>query len=164
MPRREPALGQAPFGDAVTLGAFSAATVLVALVILVSSGVAARLLPRLDAKTLIAVGAAAISPALLWMTQLTPQADYATALLGPMVIAGLGMGILLVGAITVSSSGIRAEDAGAASGLLNAPNPWHLRVRSWLSHWSFTQYWRDTEAIYHECSLGPRRGGRWETA
>ncbi|WP_049561974.1 MFS transporter [Nonomuraea sp. SBT364] len=90
-----------------------------ALVILASSGVAARLLPRLGAKTLIGLGAGAISLALLWMTQLTPQADYATALLGPMMIAGLGMGILLVGATTVLSSGIRAEDAGAASGLLN---------------------------------------------
>lgn len=107
-----PASGQAPFGDAVTLGALSVAAVLVAL----------------------------------------------------MMTAGLGMGVLLVGATTVLSSGIRAEDAGAASGLPNAPNPWHLRVRSRLSHWSFTQYWRDTGAIYRECSLGPRRGGRWETA
>ncbi|MED7931182.1 MFS transporter [Nonomuraea sp. LP-02] len=90
-----------------------------ALMILASSGMAARLLPRLGAKTLIAVGAGAISLALLWMTQLTPQTDYATALLGPMMIAGLGMGILLVGATTVLSSGIPAEDAGAASGLLN---------------------------------------------
>ncbi|MEU1722509.1 MFS transporter [Nonomuraea sp. NPDC005692] len=90
-----------------------------ALVILASSGAAARLLPRLGAKTLIAAGAAAISVALLWMTQLTPQTGYASALLGPMMIAGLGMGTLLVGATTVLSSGIRAEDAGAASGLLN---------------------------------------------
>ncbi|RJL35284.1 MFS transporter [Bailinhaonella thermotolerans] len=91
-----------------------------ALVILVSSGVAARLLPRWGARTLIAAGAAAISLALLWMTRLTPQADYVTALLGPMMIAGLGMGAVLVGATTAVSSGIRAGDAGAASGLLNA--------------------------------------------
>ncbi|MEU1388016.1 MULTISPECIES: MFS transporter [unclassified Nonomuraea] len=90
-----------------------------ALVILASSAAAARLLPRLGAKTLIAVGAAAISLALLWMTRLTPQTGYVSALLGPMMIAGLGMGTLLVGATTVLSSGIRAEDAGAASGLLN---------------------------------------------
>lgn len=90
-----------------------------ALVILASSGAAARLLPRLGAKTLIAVGAGVISLALLWMTRLTPQADYATALLGPLMIAGLGMGAVMVGATTVLSSGIRAEDAGAASGLLN---------------------------------------------
>jgi EmrB/QacA subfamily drug resistance transporter len=90
-----------------------------AVLILVSSGVAGRLLPRLGAKTLIATGAAAISVALLWMAQLTPQADYAVALLGPMVIAGLGMGILLVGATTVLTSGVRVEDTGAASGLLN---------------------------------------------
>src|SRR5690606_16399482 len=86
-----------------------------ALVILASSGAAARLLPRLGAKTLIAVGAGVISLALLWMTRLTPQADYATALLGPLMIAGLGMGAVMVGATTVLSSGIRAEDAGAAS-------------------------------------------------
>ncbi|MFI6602187.1 MFS transporter [Nonomuraea sp. NPDC050536] len=90
-----------------------------AVLILVSSSVAARLLPRVGAKALIAVGAAAISVALLWMTRLTPQAAYAAALLGPMLIAGLGMGVLLVGATTVLSSDIRAEDAGAASGLLN---------------------------------------------
>ncbi|HEX5594592.1 MAG TPA: MFS transporter [Micromonosporaceae bacterium] len=90
-----------------------------AVLILASSSVAARLLPRLGAKTLIAAGAAAITVALLWMAQLTPQATYAAALLGPMVIAGLGMGTLLVGATTVLTSGVRAEDAGAASGLLN---------------------------------------------
>ncbi|WP_433211053.1 MFS transporter [Microtetraspora malaysiensis] len=90
-----------------------------AVLILVSSGVAARLLPRLGTTTLIATGSAAISAALLWMAQLTPQAGYATALLGPMVIAGLGMGVLLVGVTTVLSSGISAEHAGAASGLLN---------------------------------------------
>ncbi|MGW2218982.1 MFS transporter [Nonomuraea sp. NPDC001684] len=90
-----------------------------ALVILASSGAAARLLPRLGAKTLIAAGAGAISLALLWMTRLTPQSDYASALLGPMMIAGLGMGALLVGATTVLSSGVQARDAGAASGLLN---------------------------------------------
>lgn len=90
-----------------------------ALVILASSGAAARLLPRLGAKTLIAAGAGTISLALLWMTRLTPQSDYASALLGPMMIAGLGMGALLVGATTVLSAGAQAQDAGAASGLLN---------------------------------------------
>ncbi|WP_344584621.1 MFS transporter [Nonomuraea roseoviolacea] len=90
-----------------------------AVLILISSGAAARLLPRLGTTTLIAAGAAAISVALLWMARLTPQATYATSLLGPMLIAGLGMGVLLVGVTTVLSSGVSAEHAGAASGLLN---------------------------------------------
>ena len=87
--------------------------------ILISSNASARLLPRLGAKTLTASGAAAITVGLLWLARLTPSADYAGSLLGPTLIAGLGMGTLLVGVTTVLTSGVRAEDAGAASGLLN---------------------------------------------
>jgi EmrB/QacA subfamily drug resistance transporter len=90
-----------------------------ALLILATSSIAAKLLPRFGPRVLTAVGAAAISVGLVWFAQITPTSDYVSALLGPMLVAGLGMGTLLVGVTTILMSGIEPEETGAASGLLN---------------------------------------------
>lgn len=90
-----------------------------ALLILATSGMAAKWLPRTGPRTLTAVGAAAISVSLVWFAQLDQGSGYVSALLGPMVIAGVGMGTLLVGVTTILMSGIAPEETGAASGLLN---------------------------------------------
>ncbi|WP_067487505.1 MFS transporter [Actinomadura hibisca] len=87
--------------------------------ILASSNLAARLVPRTGPKPLIAAGAAVMTACLFWLTRLTPDSGYAVALLGPLVLIGAAMGVLLVGITTVLMTGVRAEDAGAASGLLN---------------------------------------------
>ncbi|MFD0371696.1 MFS transporter [Streptomyces sp. NPDC059071] len=90
-----------------------------ALLILASSGVAARILPKAGPRVLTSVGAAAISVGLLWFARITPEAPFVPALLGPMLVAGLGMGTLLVGVTTVLMAGVAPEETGAASGLLN---------------------------------------------
>jgi EmrB/QacA subfamily drug resistance transporter len=90
-----------------------------ALLILTTSSIAAKALPRFGPRVLTAVGAAAISVGLVRFAQITPTSDYVSALLGPMLIAGLGMGTLLVGVTTILMSGIEPEETGAASGLLN---------------------------------------------
>ncbi|MEW5659428.1 MFS transporter, partial [Streptomyces cinereoruber] len=90
-----------------------------AVLILISSSVAAKFLPKAGPRVLTAVGAAAMSVGLIWFAQLSPEAGFASAMLGPMLIAGLGMGTLLVGVTTILMSGIAPEETGAASGLLN---------------------------------------------
>ncbi|MFF9431902.1 MFS transporter [Streptomyces sp. NPDC014746] len=87
--------------------------------ILASSHVAARFVPRTGPKPLIAAAGAVMTVCLLWLAHLTPGSTYVFALLGPMVLIGAAMGVLLVGITTVLMTGVRAEDAGAASGLLN---------------------------------------------
>ncbi|MFF9195850.1 MFS transporter [Streptomyces sp. NPDC014779] len=90
-----------------------------AALILGASHVAAKLLPRTGPRTLTAAGAAAIGIGLLWFARITPESGYPNALLGPMLVSGLGMGTLLVGVTTVLMSGVAPKDTGAASGLLN---------------------------------------------
>ncbi|MFC8596353.1 MFS transporter [Streptomyces atroolivaceus] len=90
-----------------------------AVLILAASSIAAKVLPKAGPRVLTAVGAAAISVGLIWFARITPEAEYVSALLGPMLVAGLGMGTLLVGVTTILMSGIAPEETGAASGLLN---------------------------------------------
>ncbi|MGW3497461.1 MFS transporter [Streptomyces sp. NPDC001020] len=90
-----------------------------AVLILGASSAAAKVLPKAGPRVLTAVGAGAISIGLIWFTQITPEAEYLSTLLGPMLVAGLGMGTLLVGVTTILMSGVAAEETGAASGLLN---------------------------------------------
>ncbi|MFD8211864.1 MFS transporter [Streptomyces sp. NPDC059695] len=90
-----------------------------AVLILATSSIAAKILPKAGPRVLTAVGAAAISVGLIWFAQLTPEATFVSAMLGPMLVAGLGMGTLLVGVTTILMSGIAPEETGAASGLLN---------------------------------------------
>ncbi|MGW0191755.1 MFS transporter [Streptomyces sp. NPDC003362] len=90
-----------------------------ALLILGASSVAAKALPKAGPRVLTAVGAAAMSASLFWYARIDPSSTYAADLLGPMLVAGLGMGTLLVGVTTILMSGVDPEDTGAASGLLN---------------------------------------------
>lgn len=79
-----------------------------------------RLVPRTGPKPIAATGAALIGAAALWLTALSPDGAYLTGVLGPMVLFGVGVGFSVVPLNMVVVSGVPAEDAGAASGLLQA--------------------------------------------
>lgn len=72
--------------------------------ILVASGIAAKFLPRFGPRALTAAGGAAITGGLVWFARLDPGSGYAGALLGPMLLSGIGMGVLLVGAVRTDTS------------------------------------------------------------
>ena len=55
---------------------------------------------------------------MLWLTRISASTDYATGLLGPMLLFGLGAGLSLVPLSLLILSGVDGEDSGAASGLL----------------------------------------------
>jgi hypothetical protein len=56
---------------------------------------------------------------LAWLTQLSVTSGYLTGILGPMLVFGLGMGLLFVPLTIVAVSGVPPHAAGAASSLLN---------------------------------------------
>ncbi|GAA4709094.1 MFS transporter [Phytohabitans rumicis] len=90
------------------------------LLVLVSSALAAKLIPRFGASPLAATGAAVVTAGMLWVAQISPDTDYATGVLGPVVLFGLGAGLLFAPLTGAILSGVEPADSGAAASLLNA--------------------------------------------
>ncbi|MEU1515381.1 MFS transporter [Streptomyces sp. NPDC005811] len=77
-----------------------------------------RLLARYGARPLVLTGMALLAGAGAWLWRLRPGDGYATALLGPLVLLGLGIGLALMPLNATILAKIRPQEAGAASGLL----------------------------------------------
>jgi MFS family permease len=87
--------------------------------IVLTSQFAARSLPRIGPKRLMTGGALLAVTGLAWLTQVSVTSGYLTGILGPMLVFGLGMGLLFVPLTIVAVSGVPPHEAGAASSLLN---------------------------------------------
>ncbi len=80
---------------------------------------AARCVMRFGAFRAVVAGQLVIAVALLALALGPERADYARDLLLPMAMLGLGGGLTFPALTMIAMSGVRAEDAGLASGLLN---------------------------------------------
>jgi EmrB/QacA subfamily drug resistance transporter len=79
----------------------------------------ARLTRRFGNAWLIAVGVALVLTALVLLARISPDTSYMLGFAGPLMLFGIGQG-LCFGPLTASGiAGAPAEDAGAASGLVN---------------------------------------------
>jgi EmrB/QacA subfamily drug resistance transporter len=83
-----------------------------------ASRVVPRLLPRYSPRALLGAGAPLIVAGMLWLTQIDAGTEYATGLLGPMLLFGLGVGLVFVPLNVLILTGVAPRDSGAASGLL----------------------------------------------
>ena len=73
---------------------------------------------RFGAKPVMVVGFTVSTLGMLLMTQLAASSSY-LSLLAPLMLFGAGNGLAFVPLTSTSLSGVRQEDAGAASGLVN---------------------------------------------
>jgi EmrB/QacA subfamily drug resistance transporter len=76
------------------------------------------LVERFGGRRLMIIGASMSTLGMLWLTQLGEHSSY-FALMGPLVIFGTGNGLAFVPLTTTALDGVKQEDAGAASGLVN---------------------------------------------
>ena len=67
-----------------------------AIAIIVSAGIASVLVTKFGFKPILLIGMGLVTIALLWFGQVPVQGDYVTDLLGPMVIAAVGLGFAFV--------------------------------------------------------------------
>ena len=73
------------------------------------------LMPRFGPKPLVALGMLAASGGAAWLAQLGPHTAYATGVLGPLILAGIGMGMVIAPMINTGTFGVAPQDAGEAS-------------------------------------------------
>lgn len=85
----------------------------------VSSLFVSRLTRRFGNAPLLTAGLVLVTAGMAWMTQITAETPFLIGAVGPLVLLGLGQGIAFGPLTSAGVAGARAEDAGAASGLVN---------------------------------------------
>jgi len=78
-----------------------------------------RLLPRFGGKRLMILGMLPVIVGMAWLSRVSPGTSYWTGVIEPMVLFGAGMGVVFVPLTSVSLMGVRPEDSGAASSMVN---------------------------------------------
>jgi hypothetical protein len=73
------------------------------------------LMPRFGPKPLIASGMLAAAGGTAWLAQLGQHTGYTTGVLGPLILAGIGLGMVIAPAINTGTFGVAPQDAGVAS-------------------------------------------------
>ena len=83
------------------------------------SRLAPRLVSRFRPWTLMVTGMLPVVAGMAWLSRIEPGTGYLAGVLGPMVFIGAGMGVVFVPLTMASLSGVRPEDSGAASSMVN---------------------------------------------
>ncbi len=78
------------------------------------------LLPRVGPRPLVTAGMLLAAAGLVWLTMIGVHSSYASAVLGPLLAAGLGFGLTVAPSMNTGTFGVAPQDAGVASAVLNS--------------------------------------------
>jgi EmrB/QacA subfamily drug resistance transporter len=90
-----------------------------AMIVLTSTTVQTRVLPRTGAKPVVTAGMTLGIIAMVLLTRLSPHGSYAGQVLPGLLLAGLAMGCIFAPAFSTATLGVRSQDAGIASAMVN---------------------------------------------
>ena len=90
-----------------------------ALTIIVAAGVGGQLVTRFGFKAVLAAGMAFVALGLLWFSQVSVGGGFLTDILGPSLLAAMGLGFGFVTSTIAAVSGVEEREQGLASGLIN---------------------------------------------
>ena len=90
-----------------------------AVTIILSAGIASQLVSRFGFKPILVAGMGLVAIGLLMFSGVSVDGSYASDVLPASVIAGAGLGFSFVPVTIAAVSGVRDDDAGLASGLIN---------------------------------------------
>jgi hypothetical protein len=77
------------------------------------------LMPRLGPRPVVTVGMLLAAGGLAWLTRIGPHSGYGSAVLGPLMVIGLGIGFTIAPSMNTGTFGVAPKDTGVASALLN---------------------------------------------
>jgi EmrB/QacA subfamily drug resistance transporter len=84
------------------------------------AGLSQALVSRVSAKLVMAAGMGLIGGGILWATRVPVHGHFWADLAGPLFVAGAGTAFAFIPVSIAALAGVAADDAGLASGLLNA--------------------------------------------
>jgi EmrB/QacA subfamily drug resistance transporter len=87
--------------------------------IIISAGIASQLVTKVGFKPILAAGMGLIAAGLLWFSRISVDGSFASDILGPSLLAAVGLGFAFVSVTIAAVSGIEDREQGLASGLIN---------------------------------------------
>ncbi|GAB3744501.1 DHA2 family efflux MFS transporter permease subunit [Amycolatopsis oliviviridis] len=94
-----------------------------AIAVMFSAAVSSQLVTKVGFKPLLMGGFGLLVVALLWLAQIGLHGSYWVDVLGPALLAGVGLGTLLVSSVTATTQDLSGEgELGLASGLVTSTN------------------------------------------
>ena len=90
-----------------------------AVTIIIAAGVGGQLVTRFGFKPILAAGMVFVGLGLAWFSRVSVGGSFAADILGPSVLAAIGLGFGFVTSTIAAVSGIRDREQGLASGLIN---------------------------------------------
>ena len=87
--------------------------------IIISAGVASQIVTRIGFKPILALGMLLIAGGLLWFGQISADGSFVADVLGPSLLAAVGLGFAFVPQTIAAMSNVADREAGLASGLIN---------------------------------------------
>ncbi len=90
-----------------------------AISIILSAGIASQLVTKVGFKPILATGMALIAAGLVWFSQISVDGTFLGDVLGPSLLAAVGLGFAFVPVTIAAVSGIEDREQGLASGLIN---------------------------------------------
>ncbi len=73
------------------------------------------LMPRIGPKPLVATGMLVAAGAMIWFAHLGVHTAYVDGVLGPLILTGIGLGLVIAPSINTGTFGVAPRDAGVAS-------------------------------------------------
>jgi fucose permease len=77
------------------------------------------LLTRIGPRLTLPLGMLVSAAGMAWLTRLTVTSSYPAAVLGPLLVLGLGLGLIFAPAISLGTARLRGQDTGVGSALVN---------------------------------------------
>jgi EmrB/QacA subfamily drug resistance transporter len=90
-----------------------------AVTIIVAAGLGGQLVTRFGFKPTLAAGMLFVAGGLAWFSQVSVGGGFASDILGPSLLAAIGLGFGFVTSTIAAVSGVREQEQGLASGLIN---------------------------------------------
>jgi predicted MFS family arabinose efflux permease len=87
--------------------------------IFLSAGAASGLVTRLGIRPVLVTGLVLTAVGLVWFAQVSPGGSWLVDVLGPSVLVAVGLGFAFVPQTLAAVAGVKAEESGLASGLIN---------------------------------------------
>jgi EmrB/QacA subfamily drug resistance transporter len=90
-----------------------------AVTIIVAAGLGGQLVTRFGFKPILAFGMLSVSLGLAWFSQVSVGGGFVSDILGPSLLAAVGLGFGFVTSTIAAVSGVKEREQGLASGLIN---------------------------------------------